>query len=80
MRGASAGTYSAAGAGAYRGAESGAAVVTNKPLPLTGIGVGAGLVYFALRVGKLAFGRQQLALAGETKIIFTDTALLLPDK
>ena len=47
---------------------------------LLGIGVGAGLVYFALRLGKLAFGRQRLALSGETKIAFTDTALLLPDK
>src|SRR6185295_6640179 len=45
-----------------------------------GIGTGAGLMYFILRVGKLAFGRQRLALSGETKIIFTDTALLLPDK
>jgi leader peptidase (prepilin peptidase)/N-methyltransferase len=47
---------------------------------LLGIGVGAGLVYLALRVGKLAFGRQRLALAPETRIIFTGTALLLPEK
>jgi leader peptidase (prepilin peptidase)/N-methyltransferase len=47
---------------------------------LLGIGAGAGLAYFVLRVGKLAFGRQRLALLGETKIIFTETALLLPDK
>jgi leader peptidase (prepilin peptidase)/N-methyltransferase len=47
---------------------------------LLGIGVCAGLMYFILRAGKLAFGRQRLALSGETKIIFTDTALLLPDK
>ena len=47
---------------------------------LLGIGVGAGLMYFILRAGKLAFGRQRLALSGETKIIFTDTALLLPGK
>lgn len=47
---------------------------------LLGIGAGAGLVYFVLRVGKLAFGRQRLRLSGETKIIFTDTALVLPDK
>jgi leader peptidase (prepilin peptidase)/N-methyltransferase len=45
-----------------------------------GIGVGAGLLYLVLRVGKLAFGRQRLALSGEAKIIFTDTALLLPGK
>jgi leader peptidase (prepilin peptidase)/N-methyltransferase len=47
---------------------------------LLGIGVGAGLLYLVLRVGKLAFGRQRVALGGETKIIFTDTALLLPGK
>ncbi len=47
---------------------------------LLGIGAGAGLMYFILQAGKLAFGRQRLALSGETKIIFTDTALLLPDK
>jgi leader peptidase (prepilin peptidase)/N-methyltransferase len=46
---------------------------------LLGIGVGAGLMYFILRAGKLAFGRQRLALSGENKIIFTETALLLPE-
>lgn len=44
-----------------------------------GVGVGAGLVYLILRVGKLAFGRQRIALAGETKIVFTETALVLPE-
>jgi leader peptidase (prepilin peptidase)/N-methyltransferase len=47
---------------------------------MLGIGVGAGVTYFILRAGKLAFGRQRLTLSGETKIIFTHTALLLPDK
>ena len=47
---------------------------------LLGIGVGAGLVYLILRVGKLAFGQQRVSLAGETRILFTDTALLLPEK
>ena len=45
-----------------------------------GIAVGAGLIYLILRLGKLAFGRQRLQLAGETKIIFTETALVLPDE
>jgi leader peptidase (prepilin peptidase)/N-methyltransferase len=45
-----------------------------------GIAVGGGLIYFILRLGKLAFGRQRVDLAGETKIIFTETSLLLPDK
>jgi leader peptidase (prepilin peptidase)/N-methyltransferase len=47
---------------------------------LLGISAGAGLMYCILRVGKLAFGRQKLVLSGESKIVFTDTALVLPDK
>jgi len=47
---------------------------------LLGLGVGAGLIYFILRAGKLVFGRQKLALPPDTKIIFTETAVLLPDQ
>ncbi|HSY19432.1 MAG TPA: prepilin peptidase [Candidatus Acidoferrales bacterium] len=47
---------------------------------LLGVGLGAALMYVVLRAGKLAFGRQRLSFPGGTKIIFTDTALLLPDK
>jgi leader peptidase (prepilin peptidase)/N-methyltransferase len=47
---------------------------------LLGCGIGAGLLYFVLRVGKLAFGPERLGLPGETKIIFTETALVLPEK
>ncbi len=45
-----------------------------------GIGVGAGVVYAILRGGKLLFGRQKLGLAGETRIVFSETALHLPDR
>jgi leader peptidase (prepilin peptidase)/N-methyltransferase len=45
-----------------------------------GIMVGAGIVYAVLRLGKLLFGRQKMKLPGETKIVFTETALCLPDK
>ncbi|MBI2926091.1 MAG: prepilin peptidase [Verrucomicrobia bacterium] len=45
-----------------------------------GIAVGAGLVYAILRLGKLAFGRQRFDLAPNTKVLFTETGLLLPDK
>jgi len=45
-----------------------------------GIAVGGGIVYAVLRLGKLLFGRQKLKLASETKIIFTETALCLPDQ
>jgi len=47
---------------------------------LLGILVGAGLIYAILRLGKLAFGKQKLALSGDTKVTFTETALQLPDK
>jgi leader peptidase (prepilin peptidase) / N-methyltransferase len=42
--------------------------------------VGAALVYAILRMGKLLFGRQQLDFSDETKIYFTESALVLPDK
>ena len=45
-----------------------------------GIAVGGGLIYFILRLGKLAFGRQRVELEGPTKVVFTETSLLLPDK
>jgi len=47
---------------------------------LIGIVAGAGIVYAVLRLGKLLFGRQKIKLPGETKIIFTETTLCLPDK
>ena len=47
---------------------------------LLGISVGAALVYFILRTGKLLFGRQRIGLADETRIVFTGTAIVLPEK
>ena len=47
---------------------------------LLGLAVGAGLIYGILRLGKLMFGRQRLALPAETKIVFSETAVHLPDK
>jgi leader peptidase (prepilin peptidase)/N-methyltransferase len=47
---------------------------------LLGMGVGAGLIYLILRLGKLAFGRHKMALPAETRIVFTETAVQLPDK
>jgi leader peptidase (prepilin peptidase)/N-methyltransferase len=47
---------------------------------LLGLAVGAGLVYFILRMGKLVFGRQKLALPADTKIVFGETAVHLPDR
>ena len=47
---------------------------------LVGLAVGAGLIYAILRMGKFLFGRQKLALPAEAKIVFTETAVHLPDK
>jgi leader peptidase (prepilin peptidase)/N-methyltransferase len=49
-------------------------------LSLLGMLVGAGLIYAILRVGKLLFGRQKIALPAHAKIVFTETSVKLPDK
>src|SRR5437879_4517586 len=46
---------------------------------LLGMGMGAGVIYTILRLGKLFFGRQKVALPAETKIIFSETAVLFED-
>lgn len=47
---------------------------------LVGIVAGAGVVYAVLRLGKLLFGRQKINLPPGTKIVFSETALFLPDR
>ncbi len=47
---------------------------------LFGIAAGAGIIYAILRAGKLLFGRQKLALAADTRIVFGETSLQLPDR
>ncbi len=47
---------------------------------LIGMGAGAGVVYAIVRVGKLVFGRQKVSLPADTRIVFTETAVQLPDK
>jgi leader peptidase (prepilin peptidase)/N-methyltransferase len=47
---------------------------------LLGMGVGAGVIYSIVRVGKLVFGRHRVALPTDTRIVFTETAVQLPDK
>ncbi len=49
-------------------------------MSLFGIAVGAGIVYAVLRLGKLLFGREKIKLPAAAKIIFGETALVLPDK
>jgi len=45
-----------------------------------GLGVGLGIVYLILRLGKLLFGRQRLSLPQDTKITFTETAVHFSDQ
>ncbi len=45
-----------------------------------GIAVGGGLIYLILRAGKLAFGKEKIELPPDSRIIFTETTLQLPDK
>ena len=45
---------------------------------LLGMVVGAGLVYAILRAGKLFFGRKQKQFEAQTRVVFTETTLLLP--
>lgn len=47
---------------------------------LIGLGVGWGVVYLVLRVGKMMFGKQDIQLPPDTRIVFTETGLILPDK
>jgi leader peptidase (prepilin peptidase)/N-methyltransferase len=47
---------------------------------ILGMAIGAGVVYGILRLGKLFFGRDRMALEGESRIIFTETAVHLPGK
>jgi leader peptidase (prepilin peptidase)/N-methyltransferase len=45
-----------------------------------GLCAGAGIIYAILRLGKLLFGRQRLKLPVDTKIVFTETSVQLPDR
>jgi leader peptidase (prepilin peptidase) / N-methyltransferase len=47
---------------------------------LWGMVIGGGLIYAIVRLGKLAFGRQKLKLPAGTRVVFTETAIVLPDK
>jgi leader peptidase (prepilin peptidase)/N-methyltransferase len=55
-----------------------AAVTEAMKQSLLGMAVGGGLIYAILRLGKIAFGRKRRELPEQTRIIFTETALILP--
>lgn len=45
-----------------------------------GIAVGGGVVYAVLRFGKLLFGKQKVKLPTASRIVFSETALCLPEE
>jgi leader peptidase (prepilin peptidase)/N-methyltransferase len=45
-----------------------------------GMAVGAGVVYGVLRLGKALFGRQKIELPPATRIVFTETGVVLPEQ
>ncbi|HMJ64912.1 MAG TPA: prepilin peptidase [Candidatus Binatia bacterium] len=45
-----------------------------------GIVIGAGVIYGILRLGKILFGREKIELSPGSRIVFTETALVLPDR
>ena len=47
---------------------------------LIGVAPARGSIYAILRLGKLLFGRQRVKLPLDTKIIFTETSVHLPDR
>jgi leader peptidase (prepilin peptidase)/N-methyltransferase len=47
---------------------------------MLGIAIGGGVVYGILRLGKVMFGRQRVEMNGETRVVFTDSAIVLPDQ
>jgi len=55
-------------------------ITTSMKRSVVGIVVGGGLIYFILRLGKLMFGRQRVELPEHTKIIFSETAVHLPER
>ena len=47
---------------------------------LLGAAIGALVIYLIVRGGKLVFGRHRLKLSEESRVVFTETALELPDQ
>ncbi|MFM1770365.1 MAG: hypothetical protein RJA22_2894 [Verrucomicrobiota bacterium] len=43
-----------------------------------GLGVGLGIVYLVVRVGKVLFGRQPIELPPGSRVVFTENAIVLP--
>jgi leader peptidase (prepilin peptidase) / N-methyltransferase len=70
-----AGFFASAAVPALHGAATRSVALQQSAL---GILVGAGVIYFILRLGKLLFGRQRFVLDPGSRVIFTETTLVLP--
>ena len=57
-----------------------AGAVSSMKDSFVGIIVGAGLVYAILRAGKLFFGKHRIEFPPDTRVVFTESALQLPEK
>ena len=64
----------------FPGLHGEAGVAASLKESLLGTVAGAGIIYLIVRLGKLAFGRQKVTLPAETRIVFTETAIQLPDR
>ncbi|MDB6056219.1 MAG: prepilin peptidase, partial [Verrucomicrobiales bacterium] len=49
-------------------------------LSILGMAVGGGLIYGAVRLGKVMFGRRTVELQPGSRIIFTETGIQMPDE
>ena len=47
---------------------------------LIGLALGGGMIYAVLRGGKVVFGRERVRLPAGTRVVFSETALHLPDR
>lgn len=47
---------------------------------ILGMLAGAGVVYIILRAGKILFGKQRIELQPDTRVVFTETDLVLPQR
>jgi leader peptidase (prepilin peptidase) / N-methyltransferase len=45
-----------------------------------GMVVGGGMIYLILRVGKILLGKHRVELKPDTRVVFTETALVLPER
>ncbi len=47
---------------------------------MIGIAAGSGIIYLIVRAGKLMFGRQRFKFESNSRVVFSDTHLVMPDQ